>query len=598
MPGRQESGLPDRSGKGINRLCELLGWIDSRRLWWVGVALLAIVMVPHIRLGEGSVFTVHDQLDESMMNYVLTARHPGAQVILEMLGGVNASGLQPAAVLFLPLYRFLPAFQAFLFSYAFGFFCGFLGMYLAVKKLTDSGILAVILGGCFCMLPIYPIYGLSMTGLPLLLYAYLCLREGKRVKTALVLTLLFGLTSHLVCTGYGALGFWTLGILWDLLHRKKAGYSIAGFLVLLATYLVTNYRLFLEFLLGQGSYVSHREELVNGSMPLWETIWNVFLNSAQHAPSYHKWLILPIILGLLLFGCFYHRLCAEARKDYWRALAGMAALMGIAVFYGICKWAPVVEWKNSVSGFLRYFQAERIYWFYPAGWYLEFALVFGICRKQLRAPGQSQGPAAAAGRILLSCLLLTAVVMPHANTVLRNSFFYMNVSQYINGAGVTGYISWESFYAEDLMAQLEETIGRDIDSYRVAHLGISPSPSLMHGFYTVDGYSNNYPLEYKHKFRQVIAEELDKNIECAVYFDTWGSRCYLFNAQTGNYWLLKKGNGVRYEGLEFDMEALRDLGCEYLFSGGEILDAQRMGLTPMGYFETEDSYWGIWLYAL
>ena len=68
MPGRQESGRPDRSGKGINRLCELLGWIDSRRLWWVGVALLAIVMVPHIRLGEGSVFTVHDQLDESMMN--------------------------------------------------------------------------------------------------------------------------------------------------------------------------------------------------------------------------------------------------------------------------------------------------------------------------------------------------------------------------------------------------------------------------------------------------------------------------------------------------------------------------------------------------
>ena len=46
------------------------------------------------------------------------------------------------------------------------------------------------------------------------------------------------------------------------------------------------------------------------------------------------------------------------------------------------------------------------------------------------------------------------------------------------------------------------------------------------------------------------------------------------------------------------MEALRDLGCEYLFSGGEILDANRMGLTPMGYFETEDSYWGIWLYAL
>lgn len=563
-----------------------------------GGVLLTAVMVPHILLGRGSVFPVHDQLDESMMNYVLTARHPGAQTIPEMLGGINASGLAPAAALFVPLYRILPAFSAFMVSYIIVFLSGFAGMYLAVKKLTDSSILALICGGCFCMLPVYPIYGLSQMGLPLLLYAYLCLREGKRVKTAIALTVFFGLTSHLVCTGYAVLGLWLLGLLWDLLHGKKGGYSIAGFGALLATFLMTNYRLFAELLLGQGSYVSHRAELVNGDMPFWETAWNVFLNSAQHAPSYHKMLILPIAAGLLVSGCLYRKLCAEARETYWRALAGMAMLAGIAVFYGICKWAPVVDWKNSVGGFLHYFQAERFYWLYPAGWYLELALVFGIWRRQLCRVEQSRRQTAASGRLLLSCLALTAVVIPHGIIVLRNSCFYMNVSQYINGPGVTGYISWESFYAEDLMAQLEESIGRDMGSYRVAHLGISPSPSLMHGFYTADGYSNNYPLAYKHAFRQVIGAELDKNRECEVYFDTWGSRCYLFNAQTGNYWLLKKGNGVQYEGLEFDMEALKDLGCEYLFSGGEILDAERMGLTPMGYFETEDSYWGIWLYAL
>ncbi|MCI9338132.1 MAG: hypothetical protein HFH93_11450 [Lachnospiraceae bacterium] len=589
--------MPEVQGKGMKRIYALLGWIDSRRLWWVGGALFVIVMVPHMLLGEGSVFTVHDQLDESMMNYVLTARHPGASVILEMLGGINASGLQPAAVLFVPLYRFLPAFWAFMASYAIVFLSGFLGMYLAVKKLTASSILAVVSGGFFCMLPVYPIYGLSQMGLPLLLYAYLCLREGKRVKTALALTVFFGLTSHLVCTGYGALGFWGLGILWRLFRKRKAGYCMAGFGVLLATYLVTNYRLFLELLLGQGNYISHREELVNGEMPFWETVWDVFQNSAQHAPSYHRGMILPIVLGLLVFGCLYHRLCAEAREDYQRALIGMAALAGIAVFYGICKSKPVVDWKNSISGSLRYFQAERLYWFYPAGWYLELALVCSVWRRQLCAAGRIHGPAALS-RILLPVLALAAVGIPHADTVLRNSYFYMNMSQYINGPGVTGYISWKSFYAEELMAQLEEAIGLEPASYRVAHLGISPAPALMHGFYTVDGYSNNYPLEYKHRFRQVIGAELDKNAECAVYFDTWGSRCYLFNALTGNYWMLKKGSGIQYEGLLFDMEALRELGCRYLFSGGEISDAKRLGLTFMGYYETEDSYWGIWLYAL
>ena len=61
---------------------------------------------------------------------------------------------------------------------------------------------------------------------------------------------------------------------------------------------------------------------------------------------------------------------------------------------------------------------------------------------------------------------------------------------------------------------------------------------------------------------------------------------------------LKKGNTLVYEGLEFDMDALRELGCEYLFSGAEIGDAERMGLELVGYYETDDSYWGIWVYCI
>lgn len=148
------------------------------------------------------------------------------------------------------------------------------------------------------------------------------------------------------------------------------------------------------------------------------------------------------------------------------------------------------------------------------------------------------------------------------------------------------------------MQELEDAIGRDMTTYRVAHLGISPSPALMHGFYTVDGYSNNYPLEYKHRFRQVIAKELEKNELTRLYFDEWGSRCYLFNGATGNAWMLGKNRQIVYEELEFDMEALQELGCEYLFSCGEIKNAEELGLSCMGYYETPVSYWGIWLYQL
>lgn len=92
------------------------------------------------------------------------------------------------------------------------------------------------------------------------------------------------------------------------------------------------------------------------------------------------------------------------------------------------------------------------------------------------------------------------VLFPTAHQILYQSNFYENVNQWNNGSGVTGYISWESYYAKELMQEIDEAIGRDKSEYRVAHLGISPAPSLMYGFYTVDGYSNNYPLEYKHRF--------------------------------------------------------------------------------------------------
>ena len=102
--------------KGADLLFKLNRFVytlDSLPLWWVGIIMLAIILVPHFALRQGSVFPIHDQLDESLMNYVLTARHLGESSYPEMMNGVNATGLQPAALLFLPLYCLFTPFMAF-----------------------------------------------------------------------------------------------------------------------------------------------------------------------------------------------------------------------------------------------------------------------------------------------------------------------------------------------------------------------------------------------------------------------------------------------------------------------------------------------------
>ena len=581
------SRILHKLGDGIGNF---ILWLDDHSLWWTGILFLGITFFPYLLLGEGSVFEIHDQLDETLLTYVLNARHLGDDTgfFPEILGGIHASGMQPSAILFIPLYRLLPTFAAFLVQYLIVCACGYFGMYACTRELTGSSILAVVTAACFALLPLQPVYGLSAWGVPLLLYAYLCLNQKKRLWQSLLLILLFGLTTHLVLIGYVVLSFWALNIVWRIFRKKLNPWSVGGFALLTGTYVAVNHDLFLELLLGQSSYVSHREELVNNAYPFLETAWDVFLNSSQHAVSLHKYLILPIVLLLLIEGIRYGKLEQQEKIRFLTAVGIFMVLAGIALLFGICRSQWVVDLKNRMSGFLRYFQIERYYWLYPALWYLDLALVFSIWWKR-KGKGQI---------LVMKLLVLLLLLLPTLNLIKPKSYFYQNVNQYNNGSGITGYVSWESYYAKDLMAKLEQAIGRDMSTYRVAHLGISPAPSLLHGFYTVDGYSNNYPLEYKHAFRQVIADELAKSEATRLYFDQWGSRCYLFNASSGTYWNMSKYENVKYEQLDLDMEALRDLSCEYLFSGGEILCAEELGLELMGYYETEKSYWGIWLYAL
>lgn len=587
-----------------DRMNRAVAVMDKLPLWWIGLLLFGAVFIPLFIWGENCVFPIHDQLDETILSYILNARHWGEGVNLfpELLGGINTSGMQPSAVLFIPLYRLFSAVNAFLIQYAVVFLCGFFGMYLAMKEMTGSSILAVAMGGCFCMLPIPPVYGLSVMGVPFLQWCFLNLWNRRRIVFSFLYLLLFGLTTHLVLIGYVVLGFWLLAILWSLLKKCCNRWICLGFGWLLLLYVLVNRSLFYELIFGGGSYVSHREELVNMAMPFWEAVKGLFLNSAQHADSLHGYLILPTFAALILGVVFYRRLDQKRKKRCIAAVAGMGILVGIAVLYGICKWQPVVDFRNSCSGFLRYFQLERFYWLYPAGWYLEFGLCFSLWwGADTRQGGDRKGAGGFRGFLfspLLQAAILLIILFPTAWQIMKLSYIWRNVNYYNNGYDITGDISWKSFYADDLMQELEDVIGRDRKEYRIAHVGMSPAPALMHGFYTVDGYSNNYPLEYKHEFRRVIAKELEQVPETAVYFDGWGSRCYLFNAESGYAYMLGKRDRILYHDLEYDMTALKELGCEYIFSCGEILNAQELGLELLGYFETEDSFWGVWLYDL
>lgn len=579
----------------LKKADEWIKKLDKVNLWYLGIPLMLVLFLPIFVLGKGSVFTIHDQLDETLYTYVITARHmfSGNTIYPEMLNGIQASGMLPAAVFFVPLYRFLPVFTAFVVQYIIVCASAFYGMYLLVRKITKSSGLALVAGALFCMLPYQPVYGLSVVGLPLLLFCFLQLLERKHIVLSLLGIVYFGLTTHLVLIGYVALIFLAVGGVYLLIkHRgiKKQDYwYYLGAIVLFLVYCLVNLDMFWQLVVGAGDFVSHREELVNNTegIDTWENIKDYFLNSGQHVPTCQKYMMLPIAAITLVQRIRYKRLSGDGKKR-WKLLLllwGVAALT--AVLVGFFKSATYNAWKNEQTGFLHYFQAERFYWIYAGLWMFAFAVALSLVWKEFEK-----------WHVFIKLAILLVLVLPTGDLVLKNSSFYTNVNQYNNGSRITGYQTWEDFYMEDVLAQVDAYIGRDKATYRVAHLGICPAPSLVYGFYTIDGYSNNYSLDYKHAFREIIAAELDKNFDNKIYFDTWGSRCYIFAAETGKNWFIQKQQEFKYTNLELNTEKLAELGCEYLFSAAEIENAESMGLVLEGRFDSEETPYEIWLYRV
>ncbi len=570
-------------------ITKLLNRIDNARLWLLGFILEIIVFIPYDIMGKASVFTWHDQMDETILHYTLTAKHlgEGLSIFPEMMGGLPASAFQPNAYLFVPLFKAFDPFVAFLLSYVLVFSMAFFGMYFLVKTYTSSSILSLLSAGLFSMLPFYPVYGGAVAGVPMAALAITYLSKKKKIVLSYILLAIFALTSHLILSGYAVLGLWAVWLLCKLLRKKLNVYEVSGFIGMIVLYIIMNISLFKENLFGSGE-VGHRIEFINHSTPFGQSLKEVFLAGSMHAESFHQYMIIPVVI-LLVAGIvqyFRKKLNEKQSKILLIGLVEFATIILICLLFAFWNCEPVTAFKNTQTGILRNFQLDRFYWLLPAMWYSLFAVAAGV---HLRDTDKYN---------IIRYIIIVLVLIPTALLVKNNSNLYMEINQMNNGSVITGYITWEAYYSEEVYSDIEKAIGKPIDSYRVAHVGMSPAPALMHGFYTVDGYANSYPLSYKHKFREIIADELALSPASAEYFDTWGSRCYLYNSQSGTSYMNGKASEVKYEGLKYNYDLLKGLGCEYLFSCGEIVDANDENLEILGVFSNDTAYWKIWVYRL
>lgn len=593
----------------------------SEKVWFLLGALAVLFMaVPYLILGKDSVFVYHDQLDGEVIAYLLQAKHlwDGSGVLPEFMNGAAKTALTMPAPACVLLYRWLPAELALACMQVAGSFAGYLGMFCLLRWAGETShtlqhrkglvsFIAMTVGCMYAYLPFLPVYGLSQYGLPLLLYCVLRLGEKDRPKNFRFLcyfyVLLFGCNSSLVLSGFAVLGSWAVWEIVTLVDKRKqfsAGQA-AAWGILLLTYIVENGSLLLQIFRERGEELSHKSEYVLSPADFFSQWKTNLLQGGQHSVDYHGGILVVLLLALVML--LLNKKVFEKRL-YESLLLSLAGI--------VCFAAAAALWDSSIGisirsgmGALKGFQANRVLWLSPCLWYFILGCSLLLLTGQLPARGtgvETTGDGCRKGVIsgiaVTAAMLLTVAT---AGKILLESNLKPNLQKLVNRNYAA--MSFRDYYAVDVLDQVQEYLrentGEEPQDYRVVSLGIDPAAALYHGFYCLDGYSNNYSLEYKHRFREILAPELEKNEYLADSFDHWGNRCYLFSAECPGYYTIEKG-GFYFQDYTINAESLRQLGGSYLLSAAYIDHSEDTGLELIRQeaFETDNSYYRIYLYRV
>jgi hypothetical protein len=546
----------------------------------LALGIIFLYLSPYFILGQDAHVLILDNVDGAIPTLKVLAQSGQIfggmnSAIPQIMNGLPRNTIGSEFNLQVLLYWALPAFTAYVVNLTLIHLIAFVGMLLLLRRyiLPENKNYALAVGAAltFALLPFWPYGGLSVAGQPLVLYAFLNIRGGRDHKWDWLILTLVPFYSSLV---YSFLFFLcVMGIWWlyEVIAKKRLNlkFLLALFYMGLV-FLLVEYRLVYNTFFDPG-FVSIRTEFPLSRIFKFRTAVKTglenFIFGQFHAASLQQWVILPSALVVLTV--------SAVKRKIPHLLLGLLLLTGIiSLWYGFwfyAGWDPI---KQHIS-FLGEFNCSRFHWLHPLLWYIIFALTLKIIA------GNSRWR-----RVLaLGLIGLQLVVLFAGSDGLA--------------AKKAGSPTWRQFFAERMFAEIKDYIGKDQQDYRVVSIGIHPSVSQYNGFYTLDAYASNYPLPYKHEFRQIIAGELNKSPYYRDYFDgLGGSRCYIFVEKLMTNAMIIKDSDIQIEKLDIDTAQLKEMGGKYIFSALEIDNAKDIDLKLLKVFTDDDSAWKIYLYEV
>lgn len=430
----------------------------------------------------------------------------------------------------------------------------------------------------FALLPFYtPSFG-AVAAVPFLLAAFLrVLQDGRLSRWPVAVFVLFPLSASAFIT-IPYLAFLVLVVIALLpIRRINVIPAALGVGILGLSVLVVDWRIFYASLFGP---TTQRVEQIGSARAVdWSML--VRLRDSMSEEYAHAWLGKSWLMGLVFVATLALLACGWRKIGKRRRflMSGLVAAVIVAAVIAQL-WQPF-EARVLAAVFHDWgrFQMERVRWADPTIIYLLLALALTVL-VDLVDWGRS--------RRWLAPAVIVVVLATQGLIVVSEQRFVKAPDS----------LTVREFYAPETMSEIREAVDA-AGGELVVSVGLHPAVAIANGIDSADGYSPVYPLEYKYRFRQLIAPALDVMPPGdRAYFDRWGSRAYVFQPDLPLRASYSGPSECGERDLVVDPAAYERLNITHVVSSCQLTNAEAVGLELVLETGSDDELGPVWLYEV
>lgn len=536
----------------------------------ITLLVLLVYLCPYIINASQSHFMVHDNLNSNVVWYKIISESgkigaANTEIIPNILGGLPRGCFPTEFNFYTWLYFLLGPLGAYCFSQVFIHAVAFAGAYIFTRRhftiippALNAGIALA-----FATIPFWPSGGLSVAGVPFLMYALLNLYKGQARLTDWIIVFLFGFFSFLFLSGIAVLGAIAFWLLFLLVTRRRIYWKLVlACLVLVVAFACNEYRLFA--MEAAGHFKNHRSGLLNG------TILNLqgnitmaaktLVNGQYHFYGFVSWAMALMAVGMLVYArsIFKYK---PFRMFFYVSICFMLVAMMLPYTSLYAKLAGRIPFLQGIN--LRFYALVPVFHLLMLVAFVH-AVIINTPQTALRKNIMLTGIG------LMTVFNLFNIGRGDKNNPYTENAFYATWFDKANPENR----SFANYYAGEIFGKAMRAVPQ-VGEAKIACLGFEPEIAQYHGLHTIDAYYYYYSTDIKERFYKIIAGELARTGSNYEKF-MQARRCFLVSKDIEN---VRKGGTI--DSLALDFELMKDMDCRYLLSAYPINTTRISALQPV-----------------